>query len=246
MKTKKIIYSCLLLILVGFVIYIYIAFNGNPISKYYAQKTLINYLSEEYPEREFRVDETFYNFKFSEYVFTVIEIGSSNSSNKPNEYSLSVAGFFKPQITNDDIYNSNLDEELMERIGREAEQDIFHVLQSKIPSVKEISIILFIEKGEVPEETKWSKEIKWNKPFTIHMHVDATKSTDKEFFTIVKEIQTIFTNEGYQYEYVSVNGNYFGEENLEYSKDGLGPLRYAASFTPDQTIQLKDIEIIKQ
>ncbi|MEI2401073.1 DUF3139 domain-containing protein, partial [Paenibacillus phytohabitans] len=81
MKKRRIIYSVILGLLVLFVLYLYNETNGNPVSKFFSTKVLENYLEETYPDREFRIEEGFYNFKFSTYDYNVIEIGAA----APNE-----------------------------------------------------------------------------------------------------------------------------------------------------------------
>lgn len=246
MKKRKVIYSVIISVLVLIVLYFYHSFNGNPISKFYANKVLENYLEETYPNREFRIEEGFYNFKFSTYDFNVIEIGGTSEKKGPNEYEFAVRGFVKPYVTIDSIYTENLDEPLMEKLSTEAQAEITGLLQQTVPVVKGISVSLEVQQGTYDINTTWNKGMKLEKPIYMHIVLDSTKSTKEDVFTDAKAIQKVLNENNYNYESVTINGNIIDDPNAKYVKDDNGYVKYHISFASDSELQMKDVEVIDQ
>ncbi|MFS8630057.1 MAG: hypothetical protein LOD92_02590, partial [Bacillales bacterium] len=61
MKFTKILLFAAMILLIGFVLFFYNAFNGNPVSKFLSKKELQAHLEETYPGREFTVSGGAYN-----------------------------------------------------------------------------------------------------------------------------------------------------------------------------------------
>ncbi|MFS0822070.1 hypothetical protein [Bacillus sp. 1P02SD] len=246
MKKRKIMYSILLGLLVLFVLYIYNEFNGNPVSKLYSTKVLENYLEETYPDREFRIEEGFYNFKFSSYDFNVIEIGATPpNENGPKTYEFNVRGFLRPYVILDSIYTENLDEPVMEKLSAEAQTEITALLKQSVPTVKGIGVSLEVQKGDYDMNTTWSKDMKLEKPIGMHIVLDSTQSTKEDVLTESQVIQKVLNENNYSYEYVTINGNIIDDANAEYVKDDTGYVKYYVSFEMVTDIELKDIEVIE-
>ncbi|MGG3800684.1 hypothetical protein [Metabacillus fastidiosus] len=239
MKNKKIIYSVILVLLIGFALFLYSEFNGNPLSKYLSKKALESYLEIAHPDKKLQIDEGFYNFKFKEYQYTVKEIGD----NPLNEYEFTVKGFLDPVVDMDGIYTGNLDEKLMEKLGKEAAEEIKSTLSKKVKSVHSVEVWLQVQKDDFPSDTNWSKEMKLEKPMGMHIVLDATNAMKKDVLKDIKQIQAILNEENYYYDSVNINGNYFGKDD-EYVKDGvnLGYVKFSVSFPKDMDLTLKDIE----
>lgn len=244
MKKKKMIYSILLVLLIGIVLFFYNAFNGNPISKVYSKKVLENYLSDTYTNKEFRIKDGFYDFKFSEYIFEVIEIGNATEDG-PAKYEFSVSGFIKPIVTTDGIYYANLDEDLMMKLGQEASREIESILREKVASVKGVDIQLELLKGKLDSATKWNKDLPLEKPLQMHIVIDSTNQTKEDVLNDTKKIQTVLDSEGYVYDYATINGNGFDQEHGD-GKDERGYVKYSISFDKGVTPQLKDVEEFDQ
>lgn len=66
-STKKVIYAIILLVILLSIGFIGNAFNGNPVSKYFAKNEYKEYVKETYPNTDFEVSEAFYNFKDGKY-----------------------------------------------------------------------------------------------------------------------------------------------------------------------------------
>ncbi|RFB15008.1 hypothetical protein DZB84_13945 [Bacillus sp. HNG] len=246
MKKRKVMYSILLGLLVLFVLFIYNAFNGNPVSKLYSNKVLENYLEETYPDREFRIEKGFYNFKFSSYDFNVIEIGATApNENGPKTYEFTVIGFLKPYVNLDSIYTENLDEPVMEKLSAEAQTEITELLKQSVPTVKGMGVSLEVQKGDYDLNTTWSKDMKLEKPIIMHIVLDSTQSTKEDVLTDSQVIQKVLNDNNYTYAGVTINGNIIDDSKAEYVKDDTGYVKYYVSFEKDTDIELKDIEVIE-
>lgn len=246
MNIRKIVFSVLAILLIGIVLFVYNEFNGNPISKYYATKELESYLKETYPKKEFRVDPGSYNFKDKEYSFNVIEIGSATPGGSgPREYWFSVIGFIKPTVGTDGIYTENLDQDLMEKIGKEAGEEIKALLSQELKTIISVDVYVEFLKGTFPLDSHWNKSMKFEKPIWMHIYLDATNATKEQVFEDVQKLQATLNKHGYEYGSVNINVNVIGDPKLP-DKDDIGYVKFATSFKKNEELKLKDIKEFNQ
>ena len=257
MKKRKIIYSIILVILIGFILTLYNALNGNPINNFIGKKVAQNYLEETYPGEEFRVETGSYDFKFGEYHYDVIRIGvdpyaviDSNTDVTEKEkqyealdYYITVKGTFKPQIRYDSIKYARLDENLSQKLSKEASLEIFSALQRQLPNLKAVEANVEVIKFTMDENTVWSKDLNLDEPVTFHMVTDATSQTADEALADGVKIQQLLKNMSYTYSNVTINGNSFDKDLGD--KDDYGYLKYSFNFTADTKLSLKDIDTFK-
>lgn len=246
MKKWKLGLIVLLVLLIGFVLSIYNEFNGNPASKFYATKVLENHLDDTYPNREFRIDRVYYDFKFKAYGFNVIEIGTTSpKENGPKEYEFNVRGFLKPTVIIDGIYIENLDQDLMKKLADEAGEEIQTLLSKTVKSVRAVEVMVEFQKGQFSPDTNWNKKLKFEKPLGMHIVLDATKSTKETVLQDVKKIQSILNKQGYDYESVNINANVIGEDDgylKEDKSEYYGYLKFATSFSKTTRLKLNDMK----
>jgi len=239
MTTKKWIYLILIIILVVPILFFYNAFNGNPAWKYFSERSLKSYLKDTYPGQEFVIRDGHYNFKFSEYSFTVRKIGDESQK----DYELNVAGFWKPAVRYDGIYYDNLDQPLIEKLEREAVAEFKELMKDRVKIV-DMGVQIEVLQGTYSSDKKWSKDLKLEKPFHIHLIVDVTNMSKEDVLESVRSIQQTLNSEHYAYSGVSFNGNLFDNEMI--SKDDFGYLKYSVGFDKDSNIKLSDIEEYNQ
>lgn len=230
---KKKVYTVLLVLLVGLVLFLYNAFNGNPVSQLVSKTALENYLAATYPEKELRVDDGFYDFKFGgTYEFDVTEIGSDS-----NKYEFSVSGFFKPEVIWDGIRNDRLDEKLMDRLSKEAAREITSLLKSEVKNVKSVEVYLEVLKGQLDPDVPWDKTLKLEEgPLEIDVVLDSAQDRKKDFLQHTKKIQSLLNQEGYNYQSADISGNDFSQDRE------LGDVKFFTSFGPKAKLTLKDID----
>lgn len=257
MKKKKIIYILLLIVLASFILTVYNAFNGNPISNAIGKKLVINYLKDTYPDKEFRVEKGFYNFKFSEYSYDVIKIGEypyATLSSDPSQielekfaqglnYYVTVKGTFNPRVRYDAIRYARLDEKLSQKLSEEASSEIFSALQKELHNLKAVEANVEILKFTIDENTSWSKDLILDEPISLHMITDATNQSPEEALADGIILQQLLEEHGYTYSTATINGNAFDKELGE--KDEYGYVKYSFSFTPNTSLSVKDIDTFK-
>lgn len=239
---KKIIYITLVVILIGFVLYAYNEFNGNLVSKYFSEHTLKKYLSEKYPEKELRVNEGTYNFKFKEYAYRVVEIGTVDAEKEPNEYEFNIRGFIMPKVHWDGIRESMLDQEVMDRLGAEGGTELSKLLKPNVPAVKEVEVHVEVLKGQLDTNASWSKDLPFDRPIQIYILLDANQMNKEEVYQTAQTIQKTLNDEGYTYE-SNINANQFGRTGKAAEH---GALKYAVYFERDTKIKLGDVEEYNQ
>ncbi|MFA9559526.1 hypothetical protein ACERII_19635 [Evansella sp. AB-rgal1] len=231
MKVKKWIYSILIVVLSTIVLVLYTGFNGNPISKFIAEKSLSNHLEETYPDREFRIKEGFHNFKISGYEFNVVEIGSGI------EFDFTMNGDFIPRLGLDGVRQSQLDRRLMERLSDEAEEEMTTLLADEINTLKRIDVNVEVLKGQLPNDVVWDKDLPFDNQLTIYILLDLSDLKKEEFFHIAQNVQEKLNKEGYDYERVIIDGNVFENEQDDY-----GYVKYALGFHKTEKLKEKDIK----
>ncbi|MCY7790459.1 hypothetical protein [Bacillus haynesii] len=241
MMKKKILYSVLIVLLVSFVLAAYNAFNGNPVSKKLSQTALEHYLTDRYPEKDLRIDSGVYNFKFTEYVFEVTDTGDPK---RKDPYLFSLRGFVQPEVYTDGIYEENLNEPLMERLGEEAGKEIKALLSKSIDQLKDVDVHVEVLKGKLKNDAKWEKSLRLDKPMQIHILLDAENAGRKEVYNTAQKIQRLLNEEGYDYESVTINANIFDGEDIK--DEEIGYLKYSTSFEKNTEIKLKDVEELNE
>lgn len=229
-----------LILLIGFVLYLYNEFNGNPISQYISKKVLENYLEETYPEQEFHVDDGRYNFKFSRYEFTISEIGTTDDQGKVKQYEFTVDGFFNPKVGIDGVYIENLDYTMSERLSKEAATEISELLSTEFDSIHQVEIYIEVLQGEFEENVNWNKDIPLKRPMEIFIQLDSTNQSKESFVSDVERIKSLIDEEGYNYDLLVFNGSGF---NLEVSDAEINEyLRFSLNVEKDEKVKMKDVE----
>jgi hypothetical protein len=218
------------------VLYVYDAFNGNPVSKWLAERELKAYLAETYPGETFQIGEGFYNFKFSSYEFDVIAIGRTLEDGKPAEYDFTLRGWI-PKVTTDGIYYDRLDYSLMERLGEEASAEIEALLAPEIPSLRGVSVYLEVPGGTLPEDVVWRKDLPGAEKMWIGLLLDAEGLTKADVLAAARKTQALLDEAGYVYRAVNINANELPGADVR----DPGPLRFAASFEAGE--DLSDLKI---
>lgn len=234
MTKKKLIYSFFIVVLTGGILLLYNAFNGNPISKFLAKKELKTYLAETYPDEEFYIEDGFYNFKFGSYDFNVVLIGEEDA-----EYEVTLTGFIKPEIWYDDIYDSRLDEPLIEKLSREASEEVLELLEKEVDHIVALDVEIEVSQGTYPKDTSWNKSLTLEKPLNFFIVLDSTTKTKEDTLQSAIAIQTLLNEARYDYERVTINGNILDEEGKEIADTGY--VKYALSFGPNTKLKIKDI-----
>lgn len=230
-KKRKIIYIGLIIVLVVPVILFYNAFNGNPLSKQLSKHALQQYLETEYPGADYTFSKPFYNFKDNGYNFTVKKVGDESGK----EFDFNVSGNLMFTVTHDGIYYDRLDEKLMEKLGNEASESIWELIEADVPELYEITVQLEVLAGMYDEDTVWTPEFEPEQPMHVNIVIRANQLSKERLLDLTKTIQQRLKEENCEYDYIMINANAIVAEELD-------ALQYAISFKQDTKITEKMIE----
>ncbi|EGL16272.1 MULTISPECIES: hypothetical protein [unclassified Paenibacillus] len=241
-KKKKGMYIALLVLLglLGLLVgSLYNSLNGNPLSKWLAQRELQQFMVEHYPEKRLRIEKEFYNFKFKHYEFRVKEIRAEADKGEPPEYEFSVGGWI-PRVKVDGIRSANLDMVLMERLSGEAEAELQAAFARRVPAVREVTVQLEVVKGQLAENTAWTPSLKLDEPLYIHVVTDAAGASKQQIAEAAGEIAAVLDAGGYDYGRVTINANLMDDKGEKHKNSYV---KYVARFDKGgEKVSAKDVE----
>ncbi|HLS35523.1 MAG TPA: hypothetical protein VK061_04755 [Bacillota bacterium] len=233
MTKRKWLYLIIIVALATPVLLLYFAFEGNPIGKFNAKRTLDKHLEETYPDQNFVIHgPASYNFKDGGYHLTAEEIDKETSDRK--EYEFSIVGIFGTKVHYDGIYFENLDQPLMNKFEREANKEILEKLQLGIPDVREVQVTIEVLEGTYDWNTKWHKDLELEEPLSIWVAIDGENKTEDDIVEIGKIMQKILNDHDYDYKSATINSRI--------NHEGSVMLNYSAGFAKDEEITKKNVD----
>jgi hypothetical protein len=240
MNKKKWLYVLIIVVLSLLILFLYNAFNGNPITKQLSKSEIKNYLAETYPNDQFSIGKPFYNFKDGGYHYDVRIIGDANQM----EYDITVTGILGSTIYFDGIYYANQDKKLIEKLQNEANAELKLLLKDKIPEILDVSTGLQILKGKYDATISWDKNFIPEKPMTLFLTIDSSELSTEDIAKLASNIQEILNREQYVYSNITINGNILSNND---GKDGVPfwNLKYYLSYESDTVLRSKDVKIYK-
>ena len=199
------------------------------------------YLERTYPQDEFVIQKNFYNFKDSGYNFAITKVGQEQQT----EYEFVVTGLLGSNIHIDGIYYANQDEKLIEKLVKEANEELKNSLKEKVPEVLEVNVQMEVLKGKYPATTSWTKEFTPEVPMYIYIAIDAREFSKESFFKVSKNIQKKLNQEEYRYDHVTINGNIIDSSFQEENGEKNWIVEYASFFEKDSKLQFSDVEQVE-
>lgn len=224
---KKVIYSVIAILLIGFVLFSYIQLNGNPIDKSKAKESLGEFLEQTYPDMDYEIKRSAeYGWTDGTYRFKVVEkkpIGVETA------YGFYVSAIEPYEVFSDTIHESKIDKEASEKLSAEADRYILALLQEKVPQVDSVNAEVEVYN---PVAEEWTPQLKTPKPMLIMLEIEKGNLTKEQMLEQSKAIQQLLNGESIDYHlteagYRSIVG---GEGNYEY-----------VSFTPEQELTINDV-----
>ena len=199
MTTKKWIYLILAIAITGYILFFYVSFNGNPISKAIAKGQAIDYLEEYYPERNFSIKDSGYNFKDKSYYFHYIV---NEKNDQVYNYSLEIGQGWNPDEV---VYHSlRYDSEDMELSSAFSEAGTAHI-QKKLKKAGldgEAYYYIQVPLGYVDSKTEWSPEIELPVAADIHVYTDIQFESKKAFAQYAADVMEEMHNVRYNKLYI--------------------------------------------
>ncbi|MFB7816946.1 hypothetical protein ACFC0X_22560 [Paenibacillus chitinolyticus] len=240
-KRKKGMYIALLALLALLIGSLYNSLNGNPLSKWLAERELQQFMAEHYPEKRLRIEKGFYNFKFKNYEYRVKDIGADADKGEATEYEFSVGGWI-PKVKVDGIRSANLDMPLMERLSGEAAAELRAAFARRVPAIREVTVQLEVVKGQLAENAAWTSSLKLDEPLYIHVVTDAAGASKQQVAEAAGEIAAVLDAGGYDYGHVTINANVMDDKAGKDGKDAYGYVKYVARFDKGGKVSAGDVE----
>ena len=225
---KKIIYSVVAVLLISVLVFAYMQMSGNTLDKQKAKESLETFLQETSPDMDYEIKQVGYGWTDDTYQFEVVK---KDSLAVETTYTFYVSGFEPYEVFSDTIHETNIDNEVSDKLNAEAEQYILTLLQGKVPQVD--SVTTNVEVYNNVTET-WTPKLKTPKPMHIMLEIEKGELTKEQMLEQCKEIQELLNNESINYYLTEVG--YRSVENEE-------EMYTYVSFTPDQELTLNDLKM---
>ena len=226
MMKKKIIYSVIAILLIGFVLFSYIQLNGNPIAQHKAKESLEEFLNQTYPDMDYEIKRAKgYGWTDGTFYFNVMKKDPAVETT----YQFYVSAIEPYEVYNDTIHESKIDKKTSEKLNAEAQQYILGLLQKKVPEIDGVSTDVAVYDKE---DEKWTPQLKTPKPMLITLGIEKGDLTKEQMLQQSLKIQKQLNTESIDYYLAEVGYRSVikGEEIYDY-----------VSFTSEQELTIEDV-----
>lgn len=224
---KKILYSVIAVLLIGVLVFAYMQMSGNTLDKQKAKESLETFLQETYLDTDYEIKQVGYGWTDDTYQFEVVK---KDSLAVETTYTFYVSGFEPYEVFSDTIHETNIENEVSDKLNTEAEQYILTLLQGKVPQVDSVTTNVEVY-NNVTEA--WTPKLKTPKPMHIMLEVEKGELTKEQMLEQCKEIQELLNNESINYYLTEVGYRSLENEEEMYTYVG---------FTPDQELTLNVLD----
>lgn len=236
---KKWILLTLAALLLGVILFFYIAFNGNFISKMIAKYKVQQYVEEMYEGQNKQMIDSGYNFKDGRYyfIYDIYQEGIGAS------YNFSIGGPFLPQGR---IF-SYLDYESTDEVMTTAFQQagvkwLEEQFREKQLAFDRIDYSVSIPKGLYDEGTSWQPKVDQTLMPSIYIELKDEQQTEEQFLQQAEAIRQLLQE--HHFTYVEVNISIMREyDNSDGSKEGYAETYYETLYSTEFTPETKTLEI---
>lgn len=229
---KKIILLTLAALLLGAILFFYVSFNGNFISKMIAKNKVEAYLEEHYKDQNRQLTDSGYNFKDGQYVFHY-EI--YNNANRYS-YTFSIGG---PVFPNGRIFSylnpHSEDEVLSEQFSKEGGQWLEQKLRAQNIAFDNVVYSVSVPK-KIFENVSWKPDVDAILTPWITVEVTDEQQTEEQFMEQAEQIRQMLNEYNVTYDncYITMIREF---DNSDGSKEGYAETYYegiySTAFTPD-------------
>lgn len=236
---KKIILLTLAALLLGVILFFYISFNGNFISKMIAKSKVEAYVEENYKDQNKQLIDSGYNFKDGQYVFHYDLYNNSIRSS----YTFSIGG---PLLPSGRIFSylnpDSMDEELTKQFSHEGNRWLRKKLREQNMKFDNVDYYVEIPKGYLDDDATWKPEVDQILMPSISVDVTDEQQTEEQFIAQVEQIRQVLIDNKVTYDtsYVSMTRKF---DNSDGSKEGYAETYYEVIYSTMFTPETKDITL---
>lgn len=224
-----------------FVLYIYVSFNGNPISQKMAKTKLDEYTSEVFEGSTISIDHSGYNFKDGSYYF----LYTVQQGEQIAQYSSEVRGAWKPsKVSYTNLIEEYKDHQLMEAYHMQANRFINQALTENDVPVYGVSYDVLIAKGQYEAGEPWKPNMPKNTIPSIWIDLKDEQQTKEQFTETVKVIQQTLAEKNMSYTnvHVAMTRKF---DNTDGKKEGYAPFYYETIYSTD-FVSVEDEFVVRE
>lgn len=210
-----------------FVLFIYVSFSGNPISKKMAEKRLDEYIGDTFEGSVVSMDATGYNFKDASYYF----LYTVQQGELVAQYSSEVRGaWFPKEVWFTSLIDQYRDQELMSKYHTVGSLYVKEALEEKNVPVEEVLYDVLIVKGRYEADEPWTPNMPKDAMPTIWVDIIDQNQTKEQFTETVKTIQQTLEEHDVTYTNVRVEMTRTFD-NTDGSKKGYAEYYYETIYS---------------
>lgn len=213
-------------LILAFVLFIYVSFNGNPISQKMAKNILDEYIGEVFEGSMIAIDHSGYNFKDASYYF----LYTVQQGEQVAQYSSEVKGAWIPsKVSYTNLMEEYTDRALMEAYHMQANRFINQALTDKHVPVHGVSYDILIAKGQYEAGEPWKPNMPKHTIPSLWIDLKDEQQTKEQFTETVKVIQQTLAEKDVSYTnvHVAMTRKF---DNTDGKKEGYAPFYYETIY----------------
>jgi len=234
---KKWVFLAIAALLLAVILFFYVSFNGNFVTKMVAKGKVQDFVEETYEGHNTQLVDSGYDFKDGRYYFQYEIYTNTIRSN----YSFSIGG---PLLLDGRIYSylhyESVDEEMTAAFQKAGVSWLEERLREKGIAFDLIDYSVDIPKGLYTEEVSWQPQVEKNLMPWISIELTDEEQTEDEFLQQAEQIRQLLNEQDVTYKeaHVSITREY---DNTDGSKEGYAPIYYEGLYSTMFTPQTKKL-----
>lgn len=220
-------------LILGVILFFYVSFNGNFVTKMVAKAKVEDFVEETYKGHNKQLVDSGFSFKDGRYYFHYEIYTEATRAN----YSFSIGG---PLFLDDRIFSyldlQDSDEEMMESFSKAGANWLMEQLDAKGIVYDDVGYSVEIPKGLFTGEVSWQPQVDQKLMPYVSFELKDENQSAEEFLQQAEEIRGILKEQDVTYNEarVSVTREF---DNTDGSKEGYAPIYYetlySTIFTPE-------------
>ena len=234
---KKWILLAIAALLLAVILFFYVSFNGNFVTKMVAKGKVQDFVEETYEGHNMQLVDSGYNFKDGRYYFQYEIYTNKIGSN----YSFSIGG---PLLLNGPIdsylHYESVDEEMTAAFQKAAVSWLEEQLREQGIAFDLIDYVVDIPKGLYTEEVSWQPQVEKKLMPLISIELTDEEQTEEAFLQQAEQIRQLLNEQHVTYKeaHIAITREY---DNTDGAKEGYAPIYYEGIYSTMFTPETKEL-----